>query len=292
MSREERAAPKENEARMNEFIAKLEDQWNLDNFVCVGLDTEFGRLPDVLRQYTSKSDAVVHFNKDIVDVTHDLVCAYKPNAAFYEALGSEGWDALFNTIDYIKTTYPDIPVILDAKRGDIGSTNEAYATAVFDELKADAVTVHPYFGQEALRPLLDRKNKGIIVMASNSNPGAGEFQDLPIGDEGEPLYKVVARQVATSWNNNGNCVATVGATFPEKISQVRSVVGDMPLLVLGVGQQGGEVEPTIQTAKHSRGWGMIVNSTRAIIYASDGDDYKKASRAETMKLRTEINRFR
>jgi orotidine-5'-phosphate decarboxylase len=165
--------------------------------------------------------------------------------AFYEALGRDGWDALFNTIDYIKTTYPGIPVILDANRGDIGTTNEAYTTAVFDELKADAVTVHPYFGQEALKPFLERKDKGIIIMASNSNPGAGEFQDLPVRDAGEPLYKVVARQVATAWNKNGNCVVTVGATYPDKISQVRSVVGDMPLLVLCVGQQGGEVEPTI-----------------------------------------------
>jgi len=143
-----------------------------------------------------------------------------------------------------------------------------------------------------LKPLLERKDKGIIVMASNSNPGAGEFQDLPIGDAGEPLYKVIARHVATDWNSNRNCAVTVGATFPEKISQVRSVVGDMPLLVLGLGKQGGETEPTIKAAKDSRGWGMIVNSTRAIIYASGGDDYQEASRAETMKLRTEINRFR
>jgi len=292
MSREERTSPKEEEARMNEFIAKLTDRWRLDNFVCVGLDTELGRLPGVFRQYTSRSNAIVRFNNDIVDATHDLVCAYKPNAAFYEALGRDGWDALFNTIGYIKTAYPEIPVILDAKRGDIGSTNEAYATAVFDELKADAVTVHPYFGQEALKPFLDRKDKGIIIMASNSNPGAGEFQDLPVGDGGEPLYKVVAKQVATYWNGNDNCVVTVGATFPEKISQVRSVVGDMPLLVLGVGQQGGEVEPSVGAAKDSRGWGMIISSTRAIIYASGGSDYQESARAETIKLRTEINRFR
>jgi orotidine-5'-phosphate decarboxylase len=230
----------------NEFIAKLEDRWKLENFVCVGLDTEFASLPEAFRQYTSRADAIVRFNRDIVDATHDLVCAYKPNAAFYESLGRDGWDALFNTIDYIKVNHPDIPVILDAKRGDVGTTNEAYTIAVFDELQADAVTVHPYFGQEALEPFLDRKDKGIIVMASNSNLGAGEFQDLAVGDAGEPLYKVVARQVAAVWNKNGNCVVTVGATFPDKISQVRNVVGDMPLLVLGLGKQGGEVGATIR----------------------------------------------
>jgi orotidine-5'-phosphate decarboxylase len=264
----------------------------LDNFVCVGLDTEFGKLPNVFRQYPSRAEAVVRFNKNIVDATHDLVCAYKPNAAFYEALGRDGWDALFNTIDYIKTTYSDIPVILDAKRGDIGTSNAAYATAVFDELNADAVTVHPYFGQEALQPFLDRKDKGIIIMASNSNPGAKEFQDLSIGELGEPFYKVVAKQVATTWNKNRNCGVTVGATYPDKIVEVRSVVGDMPLLVLGVGQQGGEIEPTIRAAKDSRGWGMIVSSSRTLIYASSADDYQQASRIETIKLRTEINRFR
>ena len=256
------------------------------------MDTEFDKLPTTFRQYTSKPEAIVRFNQDIIDATHDLVCAYKPNAAFYEALGRDGWDGLFNTIDYIKTNYPDIPIILDAKRGDIGSTNEAYARAIFDELKADAVTVHPYFGWEALKPFLERKDKGIILMASNSNPGAGEFQDLPVGDKGEPLYKVVARQVATVWNENGNCAVTVGATYPDKITEVRSVVGDMPLLVLGLGQQGGEVEPTIRAAQDSRGWGMIVSSTRAIIYASRNDDYRKAARTEAMKLRTEINGFR
>lgn len=292
MGWEERSKSQEEESGINNFIAKLEGRWALDNFVCVGLDTEFGKLPKAFRKHTSKGEAVVRFNKDIVDATHDLVCAYKPNAAFYEALGQEGWEALQATIAYIKSASPDTPVILDAKRGDIGSTNEAYATAVFDELNADAVTVHPYFGREALKPLLERKDKGIIVMASNSNPGAGEFQDLIVGDAGEPLYKVVARHVATDWNSNGNCVVTVGATFPEKISQVRSVVADMPLLVLGLGKQGGEAEPTIRAAKDSRGWGMIVNSTRAIIYASSGDDYQESARSETMKLRAEINRFR
>ena len=289
---QERQKSNEQEAIINEFIAKLENQWKLDNFVCVGLDTEFDKLPKAFRQYSSKAEAIVQFNKDIIDATHDLVCAYKPNAAFYEALGRDGWEALSNTIDYIKTSYPEIPIILDAKRGDIGTTNEAYSKAVFDGLKADAVTVHSYFGQEALKPFLDRKDKGIILMASNSNPGAGEFQDLIVGDTGEPLYKVVARQIATGWNGNGNCAVTVGATYPKKIAEVRSVVGDMPLLVLGIGQQGGEVEPTIGAAKDSRGWGMIVSSTRAIIYASSNDDYREAARNATMRFRNEINRFR
>ena len=164
------------------FITSLEAKWEQGLFVCVGLDTTHAKLPSHLRKLPSRHEAVYQFNTSIIDATHDLVCAYKPNAAYYEAMGAEGWQTLKDTIHYIKNTYPGIPVILDAKRADIGETNEAYAQAAFDYLGADAITVHPYFGREALEPFLNRQDRGVIVMSANSNPGAKEFQDLQINE--------------------------------------------------------------------------------------------------------------
>jgi orotidine-5'-phosphate decarboxylase len=192
--------------------------------------------------------------------------------------------ALAGTISYIKTHYPAIPIILDAKRGDIGATNAGYVRAIFDLLGVDAATVHPYFGQEALRPFLERRDKGIIVMASNSNAGAAEFQDEVLQRTGEPLYQYVARTVAEEWNTAGNCLVTVGATFPEKVGHVRSVVGDMPLLVLGVGTQGGDLAATVRHGRDSRGWGMIINASRSVLYASNGHDYQQAARQAAVAL--------
>lgn len=260
------------------FIAQLERRWQEGRFLCVGLDPDLARLPQPCTPSASPVEAVIAFNRAIIDATHDLVCAYKPNAAYFEALGEGYWAALSGTVAYIKDRYPEIPVILDAKRGDIGSTNAGYVRAIFDLLGVDATTVHPYFGEEALEPFLSRADKGIIVMASNSNPGAGEFQDEIMHRTGEPLYRYVARTVARNWNARGNCLVTVGATFPEKISQVREVVGDMPLLILGVGAQGGDVAATVRNARDSRGRGMIINSSRSILYASSGADYQAAAR--------------
>ena len=271
------------------FITSLEAKWKQGLFVCVGLDITFAKLPPHLRKLSSLQEAVYQFNKSIIDATHDLVCAYKPNAAYYEAMGAEGWQVLQDTIHYIKDAYPDIPVILDAKRADIGETNEAYAQAAFDYLGADAITVHPYFGREALEPFLSRQDKCVIVMGANSNPGAKEFQDLKIKDSGMPLYQHVAQQVAEKWNVYGNCCLTVGATEPDKIKVVRQTVGDMPLLILGVGAQGGEVEPTVKAAQDSRGWGMIINSSRAVIYASQGEDFAEAARNSVANLNQAIN---
>ena len=294
----------EQEIPKSEFVAKLEARWSEGKFVCVGLDSDYGQLPHTeLMLMPQKSRAgrtaeqvmtsrIVNFNLEIVNATYDIVCAYKPNMAFYEAKGAEGWKALKETIAYIKKGYPDVPVILDAKRADIGNTNNGYVEAAFDLLGADAITVHPYLGKEALKPFLDRADKGIIVLTRTSNPGAGEFQDLAVGENQEPLYRVIARNVAASWNDNGNCAVVVGATYPKELEEVRSIVGDMPILIPGIGAQGGEVEATVRAGKDSRNMGMIINSSRGIIFASKGPDFAKAARAETQKLTDEINRYR
>lgn len=286
------------EPTKSDFLAKLEQRWSRGNFVCVGLDSEFSQIPQSLKNripstgLTKTEETILEFNQGIIDATHDLVCAYKPNAAFYEAEGDQGERALVRTIRYIKYNYPDIPVILDAKRADIGNTNLGYIRAAFDRMSADAITVSPYLGKEALKPFLDRKDKGIIVLVRTSNPGAGEFQDLPVGDTKDPLYQVVARNVADYWNDNGNCAIVVGATYPQELSEVRKIVGDMPILLPGIGAQGGEVEATVKAGKDSRNMGMIINSSRGIIFASSRKDYAQAARDATQKLHDQINQYR
>lgn len=284
--------PEPEALHQSEFVVGLENRWQQGNFVCVGLDSDFAQIPQALKDSTSVEDVITGFNQEIVDATHDLVCAYKPNAAFYEAQGDQGLRALARTVRYIKDNYPDIPVILDAKRADIGNTNNGYVQAAFDQLGVDAITVHPYLGREAMKPFLDRKDKGIIVLARTSNPGAGEFQDLPVGQAQEPLYRVIARQVAIMWNTNGNCAIVVGATYPKELAEIRGIVGNMPILIPGIGAQGGEVEATVNAGKDSRTWGMIVNSSRGIIFASKGADFAGAARQATEQLRGEINKFR
>ena len=274
------------------FVAMLEQRWQQGNFVCVGLDLEYNRLPASVKSARSHEGALFAFGRAIIDATHDLACAYKPNSAFYEAQGDEGLHALTKIVHYIKDTYPTVPVILDAKRADIGSTNLGYVSSAFDLLGVDALTVHPYLGKEALAPFLARKEKGIIVLAKTSNPGSGEFQDLLVGELREPLYQVIARNVAHYWNTNGNCALVVGATYPAELQRVRSIVGDLPILIPGIGAQGGDVAATVRAGKDSRGWGIIVNSSRDIIYASSEQDFAQAARNATIELNTEINRHR
>src|SRR6266516_6240004 len=274
------------------FISKLEHCWQHGNFVCVGLDSDYEQLPVAVKQSGSVEEALFVFNREIIDATYDLVCAYKPNAAFYEAQGEAGLRALMRTVYYIRETYPTIPVILDAKRADIGSTNAGYVSAAFDMLGVDAITIHPYLGKEALAPFLARKEKGIIVLAKTSNPGSGEFQDMLVGEAQEPLYQVVARHVAQSWNENGNCGVVVGATYPAELQKVRAIVGDLPILIPGIGVQGGEIAATVTAGKDSRGWGMIISASRSIIFASKGNDFALAARKATEELRAEINRYR
>ena len=274
----------------------LEAKWACENFVCVGLDSEFGKIPESARRSGNECDVsvantVVAFNRAIVEATKDIVCAYKLNAAFYEAHGDEGIGALQRTIADIHAIAPDVPVIFDAKRGDIGTTNAGYADAVFGFLDADAITVSPYLGGEALQPFLARAEKGIIVLCRTSNPGAGEFQNLSVNG-GEPLYLFVARRVASEWNKNGNCALVVGATYPDELREVRRLVGDMPILIPGIGAQGGDIEKIISAGKNSRRQGMIVNSSRGIIFASKGADFAETARRETEKLRDLINQYR
>jgi len=247
---------------MPTFLDKLTAKWNEGKFVCIGLDN---------------SD--FEFNRNIIDQTFDLVATYKPNSAFYEEKGAQGWEALKKTIDYIRQKDPTIPIILDAKRGDIGNTNEAYAKAVFDDLQADAVTIHPYLGKEAMEPFLQRTDKGIIVLVRTSNPCAGEFQDLRI--DNKPLYQVIAEHVAKDWNTNGNCAVVVGATYPEELKKVREIVGDMPILVPGIGTQGGNLQAVLENGLNSKKQGLIISSSRGIIFAPN-------PREATLNLHQEI----
>lgn len=230
------------------------------------------------------------FHKAIVDATHDLVCAYKPNSAFYEARGAQGIEQLKATCTYIQKTYPEVPIILDAKRGDIRSTNEEYARYAFDYINADAITLHPYLGREALQPFLDRKDKGCIILCKTSNPGAGEVQDVRV--EGRPLYQMIAEKVANEWNTQGNCMLVVGASYPNELSIVRRIAGDMTFLVPGIGMQGGDIEKTVKAGINSKGAGMIINASRSVIFASSGGDFTKKARSEADQLRDAINVFR
>lgn len=279
------------------FMDKLAARWDEGYFVCVGLDSEVSKLPACVRDNEGGQEQL-RFNMAIVDATADIVCAYKPNTAFYEALGSIGIMALEETIAYITSTYPDIPVILDAKRADIGNTNAGYVSFAFDQLGADAITVHPYLGREALGPFLDRGDKGIIVLCRTSNPGAGEFQDLPIWEDVEfhhgthPLFEQVAYNVSREWNANGNCAVVVGATYPEELAKVREIVGDMPILIPGLGTQGGEIEPTVKAGQTKDGRGMINNLSRAVIFASPGTDFAEAARQVVLDVNAETDKFR
>jgi len=247
-----------------------------------------------LRNGASVSAAITMFNKAIVGETRDFACAYKPNFAFYMAHGSDGLKALYQTIACIRIVAPTVPVILDGKFGDIGNTNAGYVKLAFEYLGADAVTVSPYLGGEALQPFLDCKDKGIFVLCRTSNPGAGEFQDARSRFDAcyRSLFQHVAYQVAKSWNKNGNCGLVVGATYPDELREIRELAGDMPILIPGVGAQGGDVEKTVKAGKDSRGKGMIINSSRGIIFASKTEDFATAAGREAEKLHNLINQYR
>jgi orotidine-5'-phosphate decarboxylase len=269
------------------FADKLKAAWKSSNsLLCVGLDPEPKKFPDRLRDAPG---AIFEFNKAIVDATRDLVCAYKPQFAHYAANAAE--NQLEHTIDYIKSTCPNAIVILDAKRGDIGSTAEQYAQEAFERYGADAVTVNPYLGRDSIEPFLRRADKGVIVLCRTSNPGAKDFQDLELGD-GKKLFQHVAERVAKEWNAEGNCMLVVGATYPDELADIRSRVGDLPLLVPGVGVQGGDVAKVMAKGKTAAGTGLVISSSRAILYASSGDDFATAARKATQDLRDSINAHR
>jgi orotidine-5'-phosphate decarboxylase len=268
------------------FMQSLQQAWaRHDSLVCVGLDPEPSKFPAHLRD---KPDAVFEFCSAIVDATADLVCAFKPQIAHFAALRAE--DVLERLIAHIHEQHPGVPVILDAKRGDIGSTAQHYVTEAFDRYGADAVTLNPYLGRDSVQPFLDRADKGVILLCHTSNPGAADLQDLDVG--GKPLYQHVAQIIARDWNSHGNCALVTGATWPEQLGEVRALVGEMPLLVPGIGAQGGDVEAVVRNGRSSDGSGLLISSSRAILYAGSGEDFTEAARAATRELRDTINRYR
>ena len=268
------------------FMQTLRARWDrAGSLVCVGLDPEPARFP---AQFAGDPDAVFNFCRAIVDATAPYACSFKPQIAHFAALGAEG--ALQRLIAHVHSAHPGIPVILDSKRGDIGSTAQHYATEAFDRYGADAVTANPYLGRDSVQPFLDRADRGVVILCRTSNPGAGDLQDLSI--DGRPLYQHVAEKVAREWNGHGNCALVVGATWPAQLREVRAIVGDVPFLVPGVGAQGGDVEAVVTHAKTDDGTGLIVSSSRAILYASSGADFAEAAAAEAAALRDLINRHR
>jgi len=271
---------------MSGFIEQLRRAWQRsDSLACVGLDPEIERFP---RHIAAEPSPIFQFNRAIIDATADLVCAYKPQFAHYAAYEAE--DQLERTIEYIHKTHPGVPVILDAKRGDVGNTAERYAIEAFERYGADAVTVNPYLGGDALEPFLRHADKGVAILCRTSNPGARDLQDLLIG--ARKLYQVVAELTAQRWNSRGNCLLVVGATYPGDLAEVRALVGDMPLLVPGVGAQRGDVSQVVQNGQTAHGTGLIISSSRGILYASAGEDFAGAARAATQQLRGEINSSR
>ncbi|WP_223619715.1 orotidine-5'-phosphate decarboxylase [Lysobacter sp. ESA13C] len=268
------------------FMQALRQRWQqAGTLVCVGLDPEPAKFP---ARFAGDADAVFAFNRDIIDATAEYACAFKPQIAHFAALRAE--DALARLIAYAHANHPGIPVILDSKRGDIGSTAQHYVTEAFDRYGADAVTANPYLGRDSVQPFLERADRGVVVLCRTSNPGAGDLQDLEVA--GRPLYQHVAEKVAREWNGHGNCALVVGATWPSQLREVRAIVGEVPFLVPGVGAQGGDVEAVVSNAKTADGTGLMVSSSRAILYASNGDDYAAASAAAAKSLRDEINRYR
>src|SRR5687768_2370319 len=261
-----------------------------NTLLCIGLDTEPDRLPATLRA-RDLVDGVVEFNRRIVDATVDLVAAYKPNLAFYEALGPAGMEALLRTRELVP---PDVPVIGDAKRGDIDNTMRRYATALFDVYRFDCVTVSPYLGRDAIEPFASRADRGVYLLCRTSNPGSGEIADLqvrrPDGETG-PLYLAIAERVK-SWNSSENLGLVVGATYPHELARVREVAPDLPILLPGVGAQGGLLEESVRAGVDGQRAGLLVNASRQVLYASANDDFPAAARQVAQTLRDRINRAR
>ena len=272
------------------FIETLNAAWTANNsLLCVGLDPDPAKFPAHLK---SRPDAIFEFCSNIVDATADLVCSFKPQIAYFAAQRAE--DQLEALIAHIHKKHPGVPVILDAKRGDIGSTAEQYAVEAFERYQADAVTINPYMGRDSVDPYLAYPDKGVILLCRTSNPGGSDLQFLNVGSDNAPekLYERVAHLVASEWNTTGQCALVVGATFPGEIARVREIVGDMPLLVPGIGAQGGDVEATMHAGRTRNGTGLMINSSRAILYAGKGEDYAAAARKAALETRDTINRYR
>lgn len=272
------------------FITALDAAWQARNtLLCVGLDPDPSKFPHHLRD---DPDAIFRFCREIVDNTADLVCAFKPQIAYFAAHRAE--EALERLIAHIHAAHPGTPVILDAKRGDIGSTAEQYALEAFERYGADAVTVNPYLGRDSVEPYLTHADKGVILLCRTSNPGGSDLQfcEVPGPNGPEKLYERIARMVAGDWNARGNCALVVGATFPAELARVRALVGDLPLLVPGIGAQGGDIEATVKAGRTARGDGLMISSSRAILYAGHDEAFAAAARAVALQTRDAINRWR
>ncbi len=253
-----------------------------DSRVCIGLDPEPARFP---ARFAGRPHAILEFNQAIIDATCDLAACYKPQVAHYAALGAE--QELEATLRFLRARAPRVPVILDAKRGDVGHTAERYAREAFERYDADAVTVNPYLGGDSLEPYLAWRDRGVVIVCRTSNPGARDLQDLEVVG-GRKLYQVVAERVAQDWNRHGNCMLVVGATYPEELADLRARVGALPFLVPGVGAQGGDVARAVRAAQTASGVGFVLSSSRAILYASSGEDFATAARSAATALRDEI----
>jgi len=269
-------------SRSNTFNQQLQSAWaSQGSMLCVGFDPDPKRLPPSLQ---GKPEGIFEFCREIADATADLVCAFKPQFAYFASQRAEA--QLEKLISHLKDKYPHIPVILDSKRGDIGSTADHYALEAFERYGADAVTVNPYMGFDTIEPYLKHAGKGVIVLCRTSNPGGSDLQFLNVGS-GEPLFLHVAKLAAQKWNSSGQISLVVGATFPEEIAKVRAIFGDMPLLIPGIGAQGGDIDTTVNAGRiaGAPGTGMIINSSRAILYASSGADFAQAARVVAQSTR-------
>lgn len=266
--------------RMNKqaLIAQIQQK---KSFLCIGLDVDLDKIP---KHLLAEDDPIFEFNKQIIDATHHLAVAYKPNTAFYEAYGLKGWAALGKTIDYLNENYPEIFTIADAKRGDIGNTSTMYAKAFFEDLNFDSVTVAPYMGSDSVEPFLAFEDKTTILLALTSNKGGLDFQGLKIN--GNELYKEVIK-TALTWKNSGNLMFVVGATKPTYFEEIRKIVPHHFLLVPGIGAQGGNLQEVCKYGLNED-CGLLVNSARSIIYASNGLDFAKAAQLEALKLQQEM----
>jgi orotidine-5'-phosphate decarboxylase len=266
------------------FKEKLSQATNRNNsLVCVGLDTDLAKLPACVQD---KDDPVLYFNQQIIDATCDLVCCYKPNFAFYGALGEGGFATLKRTLEHIPT---EIPVLIDAKVGDISSTAERYAHMFYGELGAPALTVTPYMGADCVKPFTAYEDCTTFLVCLTSNPGADDFEKRQMGDR--PLYEHVIAK-AHEWNAAKNIGLVVGATQPEYFARVRELAPDMPFLIPGIGAQGGSIEAAVKNGQDAQGAGILLNSSRGILYASSGADFAEAARQATLELRDAINPHR
>ena len=256
-----------------------------DSLLCVGLDPEPSKFPGA---WKGQPDRIYDFCAAIVDATKDLVCAFKPQIAYFAAHRAE--DQLERLMAHMRRAAPNVPVILDAKRGDIGSTADQYAHEAFTRYQADAVTLSPFMGFDTMEPFLKYPGKGVILLCRTSNPGGSDLQFLETN--GEKLYERVARLAAHEWNTSGQISLVVGATFPAEIARVRAIVGDVPLLVPGIGAQGGDIEATVKAGRTANATGLMINSSRAILYAGKDEGFAAAARKVALETRDAINQYR